>query len=106
MADCTPQELKERLAKGTPPLLVDVRQPEEWAICQIKPTLEIPMGEIPSRLMELDEHHEAEIVVYCHHGVRSGRVQQFLQQQGFSNVRNLIGGIDAYADLDPSMARY
>jgi rhodanese-related sulfurtransferase len=106
--DCTVQELKSRLDAGTPPaLLLDVRQPEEVALCRLPGATHIPMGDIPSRLTELEAYAEAEIVVYCHHGMRSASVAEFLRRHGFESVRNLDGGIDAYSLLaDPSIPRY
>lgn len=107
VTNCTVRELKERLDGGTAPVLLDVRQPEEIALCRIEGAVAIPMGEIPSRLMDLDRHADEEIIVYCHHGVRSASVQQFLLRNGFTNVRNLIGGIEEYAlQVDPTIPRY
>ncbi|MEO8376870.1 MAG: rhodanese-like domain-containing protein [Candidatus Sumerlaeota bacterium] len=106
-SDCSPAELKQRLDGGEKIVLIDVREPEEVAICQIEGSLKIPMGDIPSRVTELEEFADDEVIVYCHHGVRSGHVQRFLLNHGFANVRNLVGGIDRYAsDVDPAMARY
>ena len=86
-------------------VLLDVREAEEVALVQLPNSVHIPMGDIPSRLPELDP--EAEIVVYCHHGVRSLRVVHFLRQHDFVRVVNLAGGIDAWAnEIDPGMARY
>lgn len=105
--DCTPEELRQRLDEGKAPLLIDVREPEELAICRLPGVLHIPMGDIPSRLTELEKHAEEEIVVICHHGVRSGRVQAFLQRHGFESVRNLVGGMDAWSlRADPATPRY
>lgn len=107
MKDITPKELKQRLDSGDRPFLLDVRQPEEVAICAIEGAHHIPMGDIPSRLQELDRHATDEIIIYCHHGMRSANVQQYLRQMGFEKVRNLIGGIDAYAvDADVAIQRY
>lgn len=106
MPDITAEELKKRLAGGQAPVLIDVREAHELEICRLPGALHVPMGDVPSRLTDLEEHAEAEVVVYCHHGVRSASVQNFLRAQGFDNVRNLIGGIHAYADVDESIARY
>lgn len=87
------------------PVLLDVREPAEYAICQISGSTLIPMSEITSRFMELDE--DDEIICICHHGMRSMQVGLYLEGQGFNNVVNLTGGIDAWAtDVDPSMQRY
>jgi len=88
-----------------PPLVLDVREPRELAVCALEDALHIPMGEIPARLGELPA--ERELVVMCHHGMRSMQVTQFLRHQGFDKVRNLAGGIDAWAArVDPTMSRY
>jgi len=107
MSDCTPEELKKRIDAGRPPILLDVRQPEEIAIAAIPGAMAIPMGEVPARLMNIDIHMEEEIVVLCHHGMRSASVVGFLRSHGFEKVRNLVGGIDAYSlSADPSIPRY
>ena len=86
-------------------VLLDVRENEEVALVHIAGSVHIPMGEVPSRLHELDP--DADIVVYCHHGMRSANVCGFLQQRDFRSVANLAGGIDAWAaGVDPSLPRY
>ena len=87
------RDLKARLDKGEQPVLLDVREPEEVAIVRLSGAVHIPMGEVPGRLHELDP--DKEIIVYCHHGVRSLQVAQFLAQRDFDRVVNLAGGIDA-----------
>ena len=100
-----PRELKTRLDKGEAFVLLDVREPEEVAIARLSGAIHIPMGEVPGRLHELDP--DKEIIVYCHHGIRSLRVAQFLAQRDFTKVVNLAGGIDSWAlDVEPGMARY
>lgn len=104
MIQLNPAQLKDLIDAGTP-LLLDVREPHEFAICQIQGSINIPMNQIPSHLMdfELDQ----EIVAICHHGMRSAAVADFLESRGFTQVLNLSGGIDAWArDQDPAMARY
>lgn len=87
------------------PLLLDVREPWELALCALPGLTAIPMGEIPVRIEELDE--ERQIVCICHHGMRSRQVAMFLLQQGFPQVFNLTGGVHAWAQsVDPSMAQY
>lgn len=94
-----------RLAGENPPVLLDVREDQELAIVAIDGAQHIPMGDIPSRLTELDP--DASIICLCHHGMRSAQVAGFLVQQGFSKVANLSGGIDAWAAVvDESMPRY
>jgi rhodanese-related sulfurtransferase len=85
--------------------LLDVREPWELAQCRIEGSLAVPMGEIPARLGEIDP--ELKTVVVCHHGARSAHVAMWLAQQGFGNVINLRGGIDAWARvIDPAMPVY
>ena len=103
--EITPVELQKALASGEPPLLLDCRQPEEFQIGALAGAQLVPMGEITSRLQELDP--DAPMVVYCHHGVRSLHVTMFLRQQGFRDVRSLKGGIDRWSiEIDPSVPRY
>lgn len=101
----TPAQLAERLARGDRPLILDVREAFEVACAAFPDALHIPMGEIPGRLAELDG--EREVVVLCHHGVRSAQVAGYLCQRGFSRVLNMAGGIDAWScEVDPSLPRY
>jgi rhodanese-related sulfurtransferase len=100
-----PAALKQRLDTGKAPDLLDVREDWEAAICKLPGAKLIPMNEIPGRVAELDP--ERELVVYCHHGVRSAHVCAWLMQQGFEKVANLAGGIEEWAAaVDPGMARY
>ncbi len=108
MQTITPEQLQTLLSQ-TPveqhPLLLDVREPFEHEICHINNSTLIPMGEIQQRLQELDE--EQAIVVICHHGMRSMQVALFLENNGFSDITNLTGGIDAWAtQVEPAMPRY
>lgn len=102
----SPAELKEKLDLASGQLvLLDVREPAEYAICHIDNSVHIPMGEITRRIDELDESRE--VVVMCHHGMRSMQVAMYLASKGFTRVANLEGGIDAWAvKIDTSMARY
>ena len=85
--------------------LVDVREMREWEICRIPGARLIPLSQLPERLTELDGH--TEIVMHCHKGIRSMRALEILRAAGFSKVRNLRGGIDAWAvEVDSSMPRY
>ena len=98
-------QLSGELASATPPLLIDVREPWEAELVSIPGSVLIPLGELPERISELDS--DADIVLYCHHGMRSDRALQFLQRMEFSRVRHLTGGVDAYAvKVDPSLPRY
>lgn len=89
------EELKARLDSGNAPLLIDVREPWEHQIVNIEGAKLIPMNTIPEQMNELDKN--AEIVVHCHHGQRSWNVANYLLQHGFTNVKNLTGGIDSWA---------
>ncbi len=98
-------ELKQRLDQGERPILLDVRTPQEWAICRLDGAELIPMQELSGRIEELDP--DSEIVVYCHIGGRSRMAVAFLRQQGFDGARNLTGGIDSWAvEIEPGMPRY
>ncbi len=100
----TVEQLKERLDKGERPFLLDVREPFERSIADLGGTL-IPMAQIPHRYSELETHRE--IIVYCHHGNRAQRVVEFLYEKGLSNVKNLVGGINAWSErIDPEVPRY
>jgi rhodanese-related sulfurtransferase len=102
----TPRQLQERLAAGgDAPVILDVREVWETRLCTLADSIHIPMGQIPMRAAELPR--DAEIVVLCHHGVRSQRVAYFLQSLGFDNLINLAGGIDAWSkEVDTAMAKY
>lgn len=101
----TPKELKERLDKGDKLFLLDVREPYEHSMARIEGSVLIPLATLPNSLEKLDRN--AEIVAYCHHGMRSADAVGFLLQQGFTNVKNLVGGIDAWSvQVDPSIPRY
>lgn len=104
IGEIAPLELKRRLACGERPLILDVREHEEVAMARFPGATHIAMGEIPSRLAELDP--ERETVVVCHHGVRSANVAMYLARLGFERVSNLTGGIDAWSAIDPAVPRY
>ncbi|MCI4334921.1 MAG: sulfurtransferase [Thermoplasmata archaeon] len=87
------------------PLLLDVREDVERETARIEPSVHIPMADVPLRKTELPT--DRAIVVYCHHGGRSQMVAAYLEQEGFTEVINLQGGIDAWAQqVDPSVPRY
>ncbi len=105
MREVTPTVVRSRLDEGAAIVLLDVREADEVAVCRIPGSLHVPMGDVPSRLHELDPGRE--IVVYCHHGQRSGAVVAFLERHDFGQVANLQGGIDRWAaEVDPTMRRY
>lgn len=102
-----PEQLKACLdeAGAQAPVLLDVREPHEYAHCRIEGSTHIPMAMVPLRFEELDP--AAQTVVICHHGMRSMQVAMFLEQRGFSNVINLAGGVAAWArQVDPDMPQY
>ncbi|ODS80296.1 MAG: NADH oxidase [Cytophagaceae bacterium SCN 52-12] len=101
--DITVEELKERLESGEELNLIDVREEHEYEADNLGAYL-IPLGELPSRLSELEELKDQEVLVHCRSGARSDRAKQFLLGQGFSNVRNVLGGILAYRELEDSDA--
>lgn len=102
MSDCTVKELKERLDAGTAPKIIDVREVYEYETGNIG-VQNIPMGEVPGRVSELTEFKDQELIIHCRSGGRSGQIANFLRAQGFSNVRNLTGGMLAWkAEIDPS----
>ena len=85
--------------------MLDVRTPSEWSICRIDGATLIPLQELGERLGELSR--DEEIVAYCHIGGRSAHAVALLRENGFSRVRNLAGGIDAWArDVEDGMPRY
>lgn len=107
MRHLRPAELKAWLdaPDRTKPLLLDVREPWEYEVCHIEGATLVPMRSIQVRLAELDPQRET--VVICHHGVRSYHVARFLEHNGFSNVINLTGGVDAWAkEADAAMPTY
>ena len=107
MKSITPNELAARLLLPNPPLLLDVRESEEHIFCSIAGSRLLPLSELAARANELDDWSGATVVVYCHHGVRSGRAIGFLQALGHKDLINLSGGIDQWSEeVDPTVARY
>jgi len=102
----TPTQLKEHLQNTlSPPLLLDVREPWEYEICHLENSMLIPMTQIQTQHEALDKNQQT--VVICHHGVRSRQVAMYLLHLGFTDVINLSGGVDAWAqDVDLDMAKY
>ena len=89
-----------------PPIsVIDVREPYEWSIARLPDARLVPLNSLPQAVNSLDR--DAEIVIYCHHGMRSAAAADWLRDQGFGNVLNLVGGIDRWSlEVDPSMRRY
>jgi rhodanese-related sulfurtransferase len=101
----TPQELFAELEAGANPVLLDVREADELEISVLPGVVHLPLGELANRLDELDP--EADTVVICRTGGRSGRATSFLQGQGFRRVRNLETGMNGWAQsVDPTMPVY
>ncbi|QDQ27109.1 sulfurtransferase [Chitinimonas arctica] len=107
MKQLSPVELAQWLADPSTvkPLLLDVREDWEFALCHLDGATHLPMNTVPARHGELDA--EQAIVVICHHGMRSYQVGAFLERAGFDDIYNLHGGVAAWAEqVDPEMARY
>jgi adenylyltransferase/sulfurtransferase len=103
--ETTPLILKKWIDEGRGLLLLDVREPLEYQICHIRGSKLIPLGQLRDRVGELDKSKA--IVAYCHVGIRSAAAVELLSGMGFKSVKNLKGGITAWADqVDPSMPKY
>ena len=103
--DVTPAEVAAALSGEEPPILLDVREPDELAVASVPGALHIPMGSIPTRLQELSP--DRRIAVLCHSGLRSAQVAMFLEAQGYDDVANVEGGIDRWSvEVDPTIPRY
>jgi rhodanese-related sulfurtransferase len=103
--EITPAEVKQRLDRGEKLVLIDVRELWEFSVCRIEGAKLIPMGTVPANLQALDT--DDEIVVYCHHGVRSLDVAVWLRGQGVEGAKSLAGGIERWSvEIDPNVPRY
>ncbi len=103
--EITPTELKAKLDAGESIFVLDVREPHEYDICRIEGTTLIPLGQLPSRVNELNSADD--IVIHCKSGMRSAKATDFLMKAGFRKVKNLKGGILAWSDqVDPSVPKY
>ena len=101
----TPSQLSELLRGETPPLVIDVREPEEYELARIEGARLLPLSLFNEWAPSLDP--ERETVFMCHHGIRSAQACAFLSRQGFSKLHNLAGGIDRWStDIDPTVPRY
>jgi len=100
-----PEEAKQKLGNGQKVVFLDVREQWEYDLARIEGATLIPLGELQQRANELDP--ESEIIVYCHHGVRSLHAALFLRQMGFGKAQNLAGGIDGWSlRINSSVPRY
>ncbi|MDX9768396.1 MAG: rhodanese-like domain-containing protein [Ectothiorhodospiraceae bacterium] len=106
MRHLRPRELQQHLEQAKEsPLLLDVREPWEYQTVRLEGSVLVPMRTVPTAMDAWA--HERQIVVICHHGVRSRQVAHYLEMNGFTDVINLSGGIDAWArEVDPSMPLY
>jgi rhodanese-related sulfurtransferase len=107
VSQITPSQLSVRLQSADAPKLLDVREPEEHAFAALSGSKLIPLGELAERVDEIEAWKDAEVVVYCHHGVRSLHAIGFLRQAGFRRLVNLAGGIDRWSlEVDSATPRY
>ena len=105
--EISPKKVKELMDSQSNLLLVDCRQLEEYEFCKIDGSILIPMNETPQRIEEIQAAGDKPIIVYCHHGMRSLQVVNWLRTQGFGNSQSMSGGIDAWSQaIDPSVPTY
>jgi adenylyltransferase/sulfurtransferase len=104
----TPAEIESQIKRGEKLILVDVREPEEYAITRIDGSVLIPMQTVPAELQRIEAMtDQGKLVIICHHGVRSLQVTHWLRQQGVENCVSLTGGIDRWSwEIDPTVPRY
>ena len=95
MEDITVKELKDRQEKGEDLNIIDVREPQEYEQANMGAKL-VPLQTLPQKVSELEDLKNEELIVHCRSGKRSANAKQYLEQQGFTKVRNLLGGIEAY----------
>ena len=106
--EIAPAEVKRRLDTGEKLHLIDVREPHEYAVARIEGSELIPMRQVPGELQTLEARaDEGLLIVFCHHGVRSLNVVNWLRNQGIEACQSMAGGIDAWSlGIDPSVPRY
>ncbi len=98
-------ELKQRMDAGENLVIIDVREPYEYAISRIPGTILIPLGQVSERAAELEQFDE--IIIHCRSGIRSADALNILKSKGFKNLKNVVGGIDAWSvEIDPTVPRY
>ena len=102
-----PAAARDWLAAPDAPHLIDVREPEEWEICQLPGAELLPLSRFGEEFQQVLSDPSQTLLLYCHHGVRSAHAAMFLKRQGYTDVVNLAGGIDAWSvEVDPSIRRY
>ncbi len=107
MREITGRELQARLARGDAVYLIDVREPWEHQTAALPGSVLVPLGQLESRIGDLDPPDGALLVTYCHHGMRSLSAAALLERAGIGGVCSLIGGIDAWSiEIDPAVPRY
>jgi len=106
--EITPQEIQRRLEAGEKLALIDVREPGEFERARIDNAQLIPMGTVPAELSRLDAQADVTpLIVFCHHGVRSLHVVQWLREHGVEACHSMAGGIDRWSrEIDPNVPRY
>lgn len=105
--DIAPKELLTLREAGRDVVLIDCREQWEWDLVHLPDALLLPLGELARRTDEVPVREGAEVIVYCHHGIRSRRGAMLLRQAGFPHARSLAGGIDEWAlFFDPTLPRY
>ncbi len=106
--EVTPSQAKLRLSGGNTAALIDVREPEEFALAHIEGSQLVPMQSVPAELQRLEElADQRDLLVLCHHGVRSLQVVAWLRERGIENCFSVTGGIDLWSrQIDPGVPRY
>jgi rhodanese-related sulfurtransferase len=106
--ETNPPEIQRRIDAGESVVLIDVREPDEFALSRIEGATLIPMRHIPANLQELEaKADEATLIILCHHGIRSLNVVHWLRKEGVPACQSMTGGIDAWSVLvDPAVPRY
>ncbi len=105
--EISPRDLAKTMVNGRSMQLLDVRQPWENQLARLSASTLIPLGELPTRLQDLPTDKLTNLVVYCHHGIRSMSAVRYLRSLGYINAQSLAGGIDAWScEVDPEIPRY
>ncbi len=105
LSNLTPVEIRDALASRSDVLLIDVREPAEYAVAHIEGATLIPLRTLPQQLERVPRDHE--IILHCHHGMRSEMAGKFLLAQGYTRVSHMVGGIDRWSDdVDPAVPKY